>query len=391
MTRIQFSGAFDRRFSFGRTKAVAGAVICLFAVLLGHSCFTSSSSAQGVATAAPCSPVLINPQGQVSISCSGIPDEALRTLAKSIEDANLARRDAQKAADEWAVKYVVLSERFQSLALTLGSKTVESAGIALKSGELDKASPEISALEISIQEQKANFRKSNLQLMELLSKNGVKFGGVISNRDLWSKSSIEICFMGGETRSRRKIAEIGSQWLFYGNLNFDFGSDVALRTCNTEKPSDVRIAINDYMRSFWSYRGQSALAIDKSDPTMSIPIEDKYLKTGRILNWYILHEFGHMLGLEHIYVHPEYCMDEIDWEYIEKKSHNAEFLRKQMILVDEENDYVTVGQLDVKSVMQFEFPKEYYKKGTASRCYPGDVDGLSPLDQLAMFQAYPFD
>lgn len=108
---------------------------------------------------------------------------------------------------------------------------------------------------------------------------------------------IEIGFLGGTDRQRRRVKNFANEWLKYANLKFLW----ALKGERDDHP--VRIGFIRGKGS-WSYVGKDALAQrNPSAPTMNfgwLYDETEDVEFRRV----VLHEFGHMLGAIHEHQSP---------------------------------------------------------------------------------------
>ena len=108
----------------------------------------------------------------------------------------------------------------------------------------------------------------------------------------------------------------------------------------------------------------------------------------------VLHEFGHALALHHVYAHPDFCQDQLDWEAIYSselfESWPKENIDRIFFSDPKYKDSLLVGAYDRRSIMQYDIPENFYLDDADTRC-KHSIDGLSVLDKLSVFQAYPFD
>jgi hypothetical protein len=105
---------------------------------------------------------------------------------------------------------------------------------------------------------------------------------VLSMRKQWiNGSTLSVRFLGGSDEQQALIRAVAVEWTTYAYIRFDF----------IQAPdADIRIAIDASGRS-WSYIGTDCRMVPQEQPTMHFGWPpDKAI---------ILHEFGHVLGLEH--------------------------------------------------------------------------------------------
>lgn len=318
------------------------------------------------------------------------PDPA--AASSSIEDvrrSNAARDNAAWRAGESERRYYDLAARLQRLeADQQSTRRFDTAGAerALASGDLDSAEQDIKAIETDVNSERVGARQQISVLLAALEKSGFAAAGVIDSKKQWKGADrrIEVCFLNGESKAHRFVALVARRWMLFANVEFDFGRPGRPRTC-TERQTPIRIDTES--NSFWSYVGTDARKVSTGAPTMGLAL--KNLKKESEVAAYILHEFGHLLGLEHIYNHKDGC--DFNWDRL--YSH---FQRMGMSRADVDGTFrpVTasnsIGSLDASSIMSWHLPPDVYASGVDSRCYarapPRD---LALSDKLVAFRSYP--
>lgn len=368
------------------TRAVVLPLLVGFIFAISSAAFGDPST-----TYEKCSPIINGGSGQTTINCPGIPESALVGLENDLTAAHLSADQAQEQVTLWTERYFDLSQKYERLALSGGAMSGGQIEAELANGNLDEAELTIADLQRRLDEQRQLYRQESKKSLDMLVALGVPPGGVISNRLWHSGSSVKICFMPSDSETRRYVAEIASQWTLYGNLQFDFGSTEELRTCRADDPSQVRIQLRQQYSS--SYIGSAALAVPQDRPTMKLATPEVFEASPEI-QFEILHEFGHMLGLYHVYQHPEFCKDAFDWPSIAESLGNVGVEQAKKVIVGSSfigDQNAIVGKFDKTSVMQFNLPEKFYKGGKDNPCFSGVVTGLSGWDQLAMFRSYPYD
>lgn len=134
---------------------------------------------------------------------------------------------------------------------------------------------------------------------------------VITKSAKWPDgATIKVAFRGGNDELYRKIARAASEWSEYANITFDF------RDPKTRKfhrwsikdktySADIRIAFkaND---DFWSAIGNESIDPRFYKPNKPSMNFDGYARGRLPRGWkgYVLHEFGHAIGLQHEHQHP---------------------------------------------------------------------------------------
>ena len=358
---------------------------------------TRTDSATGLAeaeTSGACSPVLVNVR-VVTLNCPGIPENALEELVKQLNTAQVGALEAQKRADEFRQKYFELVEYLTKNSGLMSPEERNEAQTALLKGQLGIAESHLAAALERIENVRGEYRAQSAVLMRQLSDQGLLAGGVIHTHLLWpTGSEISVCFLNGSEEDRTFIADVASTWSLYGNIDFDFGRSLGgvPRICSEDFNSDIRITTQG--TGNFSYLGTSALQIKGLRPTLSISKNTLRNQSETIIRNVILHEFGHALALSHTNLHPDFCVDEIDWNfvfgYFEELAWTREMVKRNLIAPSSQSDKIDFGVYDRNSIMQHHFPAEFYYEGEKSRCF-GKANGLQVTDRLAVFATYPYE
>ncbi|OPA85705.1 hypothetical protein BFW87_27080 [Pseudomonas fluorescens] len=173
--------------------------------------------------------------------------------------------------------------------------------------------------------------------------------GVADKRYLWPQNhTITISFLDTPQATKRLVQK--SIGVFAGliNLKFKFVEG---------NEGDIRISAHRDIQGTWSKLGTTALSTPKDQPTMHVDLNTAPAD----LRHYILHEFGHALGVEHEHHHPDRTV-----QYDEAKTYQVyneqlgwgkgmtdhQVLRK----VDPANAITT--PYDRKSIMHYNVPPE---------------------------------
>jgi hypothetical protein len=214
--------------------------------------------------------------------------------------------------------------------------------------------------------------------------------------DLGDGRTLRVCFLGGNPKLRKDIARVASEWSRHCNINFDFGQnapDDDPRVHQGRDDFEIHITFRPDLRSgdaCWSLVGREAKTeiASPGGPTMAFPNYDQedVLPPWDYFRYYVLHEFGHALGLEHEHQkHRRTCQLDLDKvvAYYGKRS-DKEILRKQF---EEINyfDRILPGpgepeSFDPKSIMNYPLPAEWFRDPGAGDCAvtwnfePSDAD-----------------
>jgi hypothetical protein len=193
--------------------------------------------------------------------------------------------------------------------------------------------------------------------------------------------TLKIAFLNGDQQFKDTVKAAAAVWEPHVNLTFDFVE-------GTE--GEIRIRHNTY--SFYaSTIGTDALLVrDPENPTMHIATD--YWWDRCVPN--IIHEFGHMLGLEHEHLHPEANIpwdkaslykdrgveDENDPTYNQTKEKiNEAFLNRL------DPSEVNFSPYDSKSIMHYEI-KQHWTLGDFTVAFNYT---LSDADKAFVSNAYP--
>ncbi|MCQ2231038.1 MAG: hypothetical protein MJZ30_04205 [Paludibacteraceae bacterium] len=210
-----------------------------------------------------------------------------------------------------------------------------------------------------------------------------------SNNRLWKDRNgfyyIPYKFIGIATEQEKKEFKIYLlEWMSYANLNF--------REVSEEEDAVVRVQFAspwDEDRGNWSYVGNYAEYItDQSKPTIHFQYFSPYLTLDR---WRrpLLHEMGHMLGLQHEHLSPK-CPYKYDKQKVYNWAAKSQGWSKEKT---DSNIFITLSGVeytafDAKSIMLYSLPDSCYLPGSAKAEYN---NMLSDIDKQMIRQKYPFN
>ncbi|WP_223532509.1 hypothetical protein [Pseudomonas sp. GL-RE-20] len=172
------------------------------------------------------------------------------------------------------------------------------------------------------------------------------------------------------------VKNIANKWLAHANLKFEFISGTA---------GDIRIKIEpNQTGDSYSFLGTDALTCPPEEPTMKIGVALEHDEFER----FVLHEFGHALGLRHEHQHPD---ADIPWDlekvyawYKEKSDWERDNVDLQVLPLPRYTDHI-YGDYDPLSVMHYKIDSTLTLNNWS---HPGNFT-LSKNDMNAIRKIYP--
>jgi hypothetical protein len=120
-----------------------------------------------------------------------------------------------------------------------------------------------------------------------------KLPKVGARAQLWDVGkTLKVRFLDGSPVLQTRVIDAAIQWLEYANLKLEVGDD---------KKAPVRISF--LQPGSWAYQGKDCLTAPASEPTVNFG----WLKDDspqKEIERVVLHEFGHVLGLQHEHGNP---------------------------------------------------------------------------------------
>jgi hypothetical protein len=178
------------------------------------------------------------------------------------------------------------------------------------------------------------------------------------------------------------------------NVRFDTGKDTFWGWHKCQMGEAIRISFEGNMLS--SAIGADTQDIASDAPTMYLGGINRITNEARKKRW-ILHEFGHALGLRHEHQSAqsnctnELKIDELIQHMAAQYGWNDEHIATVLSLYDaqtSQNLYTGDG-FDNTSIMMYTFDAKFYQKGTASHCYAPEPIQLSAADKLFPSKCFP--
>jgi hypothetical protein len=190
---------------------------------------------------------------------------------------------------------------------------------------------------------------------------------------------VKVRFLEGEPTLHERIKEVALEWLDYVNLWLDFGD---------HPDAEVRVAFQPNTGT-WSYIGTDCLNV--ADPQMTINFGWLNAHTPESeVRRVALHEFGHVLGMQHEHGNPESTIEWDKKQVYKELSGPPNFWPRetveQVIFAIWPPGYYPFHKIfDPTSIQMYAMSESWFKKGKA----PGWNTELSPLDKQFVAALYP--
>lgn len=225
--------------------------------------------------------------------------------------------------------------------------------------------------------------------------------GIYRSATLWGPNypKLRVCFFEGSQALRDVVAKVASEWEAENNsIRFDFGKPGKRRTCNLD--SDMQIRVSFSKEGYWSHIGQnSVIFAAQNEPSLNLEgFMD--IAPGNLTKYAhstIRHEFGHALGIDHEHQNPAGgCDNEYNWKrvysYLQGPPNNWPKETIDWNLRQASGEDIQTTKFDRKSVMIYQFPADFYRKGAKSKCFVPDKNTrISGGDRSLIAIMYPAD
>jgi len=197
--------------------------------------------------------------------------------------------------------------------------------------------------------------------------------------DLWDPgTTLRIRFLNGSASLRDAVESAAMQWVEYANLNFEVGDD-----------PDAPIRVSFDRQGSWAYLAKQCLTVNPNEPTANFGWFTEDTPQSEI-SATVLHEFGHILGLQHEHSNPT---STLKWNrpkiYKTLQGPPNNWTRKTIdrhVFAIWPPKYFPVHKVfDRQSIMMYALPADYFADGKA-------IDRnmeLSPLDKQFAAALYP--
>lgn len=164
--------------------------------------------------------------------------------------------------------------------------------------------------------------------------------GVAATKKLWKPGAkISVGFLDGTIEQWERTLRIAKEWERCGNIEFYE---------DTPERAIVRVTFGE---GNWSFVGTDALKV-KSGATMGLRLyeQDAELEWQRV----VLHEFGHVLGLEHEHKHEKFTFpdEKAAIAFLKKQGWSDDYIYDNLFGRIELED---ISALDTQSIMLYSF------------------------------------
>lgn len=207
---------------------------------------------------------------------------------------------------------------------------------------------------------------------------GSRVKSISEKNSKWPNREITIAFLGGDSTVRARIFNTACIWEKYADVKFQLARSV--------RTADITISFCPRSGT-WSYIGKYCF---NQIPSMNF--DDLYPDSDdRIYRYYVLHEFGHALGLLH--EHQSHKA-KIVWNIPKLINYCSKYdppwdslMVLDQIVWPYEERYTDATAFDPTSIMMYSYPDSLVISGYV----PQDINvSISYLDSVHISSIYPF-
>jgi hypothetical protein len=217
-------------------------------------------------------------------------------------------------------------------------------------------------------------------------------------KQLWPRGQrIIVGFLGGNPALRKRVAAAASAWNGCGKVTLDFGQarpEDDPRVCTGGIDCDVRVAFGPVGN--WSLVGTDAKNLsDPGKATLNLHKFDTDPPPEPYFTGFVLHEFGHVLGLQHEHQSPMgecgFNLPQIYQEAAKPPYNWTPQMVKENIIRPTYFSKTTLVpvEFDRESVMIYSLPKTFFLAGENSPCFVPFRFKLSAKDRQTIALFYP--
>ena len=127
---------------------------------------------------------------------------------------------------------------------------------------------------------------ANTRFAGVTAKTIARAQAITLNNSNWRKQTVNVIFLGGDQRVKDRVKKTARQWEPIAHVKFNFDQNAA--------DTDIAISFVPRIGTFSQIGKFSKGCVPSMNYDDLEPDDDDYY-----YNYYVLHEFGHALGLEH--------------------------------------------------------------------------------------------
>lgn len=207
---------------------------------------------------------------------------------------------------------------------------------------------------------------------------------------LWPNPSVSVCFADGDAGLQRRVIAAAEQWNALGSpVKLDFGD--APRACSAFPNAELHVGFSSPVAG----GHHATVGTSRINPKPNIMFSRLQAASDDKLAYFVRHEFGHALGLQHEIRHPQAnCAAQINKEELYKYYATTYGSTDRTAIDAEIRTYLpeqvsgTVTPPDMASIMMYRFPAEVFNLGEAASCYAPPNSSITPGDIAALKLAY---